>query len=123
MSFVLLRGGPLSRFLLRKAKEEAERLQKEEEMRKAKEEAERLEREEGERKAKEETERLLKEEEERKVLTPPLPSSADIFLHCVADILFSRLLFACLRPRKKLTGFKKKRRRAKPRKRPSDCQH
>ncbi len=60
--FVLLRGGPLPRFLLRKAKEEAEGLQKEEEMR--------LEREEGERKAKEEAERLLKKEEERKVLTP-----------------------------------------------------
>ena len=50
----------------RKAKEEAERIAKEEAERKAKEEAERIAKEEAERKAKEEAERIAKEEAERK---------------------------------------------------------
>ena len=85
----MLRGWSSPSLLLRKAKEEAERQQKEEEVRKAKEEAERLRKEEEERKAKEEAERLAKEEEERKVLPSPI---AGIFQPCVAESLFSRLV-------------------------------
>ncbi len=70
---MLLKVCSLAWFCLLKVKEEADRLQKEEEVRKAKEVTERLLKEEEERKAKEEAERLAKEEEERIVLTLPPP--------------------------------------------------